>query len=445
MNDLAQTLLRGIAATATPPAPSHAGRVLRYDGLIVECAGFPASPGTRCLIDTEDGGQTSGEIVGFAQGRNLLFLDEPGARITHHCMVHKQGGGHQALVGQALLGRVIDAEGAALDLLPHPDCDTTIAMAGAPQNPLQRAPVDRPLDVGVRLINAALTVGRGQRLGIIAGSGVGKSVLIEMMTRYTTADVIVVGLIGERAREVGDFVARVMVGANKSKTCVVAVPADRSPLLRLRAAHRATAIAEYFRDQGKDVMLIMDSLTRVAHARREIGLALGEQPTAKGYPPSVVSMIPGLIERAGPGLRGQGSITAFYTILADGDDTTNDPVVDTARAILDGHFVLSRAQAQMGLYPAIDLPQSVSRVMKDITSKHHGQAARHLRRLIALYTENRDMMLMGAYTPGQDPHLDEAVRLWPQIEAFIRQDTDQNVSLDDSIAALLALTGEVQG
>lgn len=441
MTDLLARLAQVTETMTEVPPPGYSGQVLRYDGLILECAGFPASPGTRCRIDTEDGKGATGEIVGFANGRNLLFLDQPGARITHGCMVHKLRGGHNAAMGDALLGRVLDAEGVPLDGFGPPDCPDARPLSGREQNPLARQPVDAPLDVGVRVINAALTVGRGQRVGIIAGSGVGKSVLIEMMTRYTSADVIVVGLIGERAREVGDFVAKVMTGENRAKTCVVAVPADRSPLLRLRAAHRATAIAEYFRDQGKQVMLIMDSLTRVAHARREIGLALGEQPTAKGYTPSVISMIPGLIERAGPGLPGQGSITAFYTILADGDDTTNDPVVDTARAILDGHFVLSRNQAQMGIYPAIDLTQSVSRVMKDIAEKPHHAAALRLRRLIALYMENRDMMLMGAYSPGQDATLDEAVALWPRIENFIRQDIHEPASLEDSISALCALTG----
>lgn len=441
MTDLLTRLTKATETMAETPPPGYSGQVLRYDGLILECAGFPASPGTLCRIETEDGKGATGEIVGFANGRNLLFLDQPGARITHGCAVYKLRGGHSAAMGDAVLGRVLDAEGAPLDGLAAPDCPDTRPLSGREQNPLARLPVDAPLDVGVRVINAALTVGRGQRVGIIAGSGVGKSVLIEMMTRYTSADVIVVGLIGERAREVGDFVSKVMTGENRAKTCVVAVPADRSPLLRLRAAHRATAIAEYFRDQGKQVMLIMDSLTRVAHARREIGLALGEQPTAKGYTPSVISMIPGLIERAGPGLPGQGSITAFYTILADGDDTTNDPVVDTARAILDGHFVLSRNQAQMGIYPAIDLTQSVSRVMKDIAEKPHHTAALRLRRLIALYMENRDMMLMGAYSPGQDAMLDEAVALWPQIEAFIRQEMDEPATLEDSIAALCTLTG----
>jgi flagellum-specific ATP synthase len=356
-------------------------------------------------------------------------------------LVRRVPGGHSLPVGDALLGRVLDAEGDPLDAGAPPDCRDSWPMAGQMQNPLARQPVDQALDVGVRILNAALTVGRGQRVGIIAGSGVGKSVLIEMMTHNTDADIVVVGLIGERAREVGAFVSQIMRGATANKTCVIAVPADRSPLLRLRAAHRATAVAEYFRAQGKQVMLIMDSLTRVAHARREVGLALGEQPTAKGYTPSVISMIPSLIERAGPGLPGEGSITAFYTILADGDDTTNDPVVDTARAILDGHFVLSRAQAQMGIYPAVDLPQSVSRVMSDIVSPEHEAAAMKLRRMISLYMENRDMMLMGAYSPGQDPELDEAVTLWPKIMDIIRQGKHDKADFASSAKALLDLSG----
>ena len=290
MSDIIDRVLEATDGFARVPAPVYSGRVLRYDGLIAECAGFQASPGTLCQVETEDGTHVTGEIVGFANGRNILFLNQPGARITAESAVHQLSGGHSVSVGDDLLGRVVDADGAPLDGCPPPACPDDRPLAGRMFNPLARQAVDTPLDVGVRLINAALTVGRGQRVGIIAGSGVGKSVLIEMMTRYTEADVVVVGLIGERAREVGDFVKTVMNGDNHGKTCVVAVPADRSPILRMRAAHRATAIAEYFRDQGKQAMLIMDSLTRVAHARREIGLALGEHPTAKGYPPSVISM-----------------------------------------------------------------------------------------------------------------------------------------------------------
>lgn len=430
-----------VARQVAAPALRIEGRVLRYDGLILEATGFPASPGTLCEIATESGDVVQGEVIGFANGHVLMFLNQPGAGIIAGAKVRVIDGGQMAEVGEALLGRVVDAEGHPLDGLPAPLCDATWPLAGRLMNPLARTPVDRPLDVGVRIINAALTVGRGQRVGIIAGSGVGKSVLMEMMARYTEADVIVVGLIGERAREVGAFVRSVMQGEAAKRICMVAVPADRSPLLRLRAARRATAIAEHFRAQGKQVLLIIDSLTRVAHAQREIGLALGEQPTAKGYPPSVVSLIPGLIERTGPGLPGEGAITAIYTVLADGDDTTNDPVVDTARAILDGHFVLSRRQTQMGVYPAVDLPQSASRVMGDITDAAHRAAAQKLRRMITLYMDNRDLMLMGGYVPGQDPDLDEAIRLWPQITALIRQGAHEPADFAASRDALIALAG----
>ncbi len=438
------TLLAQIAADVTRAAvaaPRIEGRVLRYDGLIMEATGFPASPGTMCEIATETGDAVQGEVIGFARGNVMLFLNQPGAAVIAGARVRVIGGGQMAEVGEALLGRVIDAEGHPLDGLPAPRCDKVWPLAGKVMNPLARTPVDKPLDVGVRILNAALTIGQGQRIGIIAGSGVGKSVLMEMMARFTSADVIVVGLIGERAREVGAFVRSVMTGEAAKRICMVAVPADRSPLLRLRAARRATAIAEAFRAEGKQVLLIMDSLTRVAHAQREIGLALGEQPTAKGYPPSVVSLIPTLIERTGPGLPGEGAITAIYTVLADGDDTTNDPVVDTARAILDGHMVLSRRQTQMGIYPAVDLPQSTSRVMGDITDKEHRAAAQKLRRMISLYMDNRDLMLMGGYMPGQDADLDEAIRLWPAIEAFIRQGAHEASAFDDSRAELLALAG----
>lgn len=438
---LLQRIGAEVARQAVAPAPHVEGRVLRYDGLILEATGFPASPGSLCEIATETGDPVQGEVIGFARGHVLMFLNQPGAAIMAGARVRVIDGGQMAEVGDALLGRVVDAEGHPLDGLPAPRCEAVWPLAGRLMNPLARTAVDRPLDVGVRILNAALTVGRGQRIGIIAGSGVGKSVLMEMMARYTEAEVIVVGLIGERAREVGAFARSVMKGEAAKRICMVAVPADRSPLLRLRAARRATAIAEHFRAQGKQVLLIMDSLTRVAHAQREIGLALGEQPTAKGYPPSVVSLIPGLIERTGPGLPGEGAITAIYTVLADGDDTTNDPVVDTARAILDGHIVLSRRQTQMGIYPAVDLPQSASRVMMDITDVAHREAAQKLRRMITLYMDNRDLMLMGGYVPGQDPDLDEAIRLWPRILDLVRQGPHEPSDFVASRDALIALAG----
>jgi flagellum-specific ATP synthase len=428
--------------TLPVPQPAIGGRVLRYDGLTLETTGFPASPGALVTVETETGGQVEAEVVGFRDGRNLLFLTEPQAPVVAGSEARLLPGGQMADVGDALLGRVIDARGEALDGGARPRTTDHWPLHGVTLNPLMRTAVDRPLNVGVRVINAALTLGEGQRIGIVAGSGVGKSVLVEMMAQHVEADVVVIALIGERAREVGHFARRLMQGKAAARTCLLAVPADRSPLLRLRGVRRAMAISEWFRAKGKRVLLIVDSLTRVAHAQREIGLALGEQPTAKGYPPSVVAMIPSLLERAGPGLAGQGTITAICTVLADGDDTTNDPVVDTARAIMDGHLVLSRRQAQMGLYPAIDIPQSVSRVMPDVTDPVHRAAALRLRQLVSSYLDNRDLVIMGGYAAGQDPMLDEALRLWPRIRAFVAQAQDEASTLAESREGLLALVGD---
>ena len=419
---------------------STSGRVNKYDGHFLECDGFPANLGSICSVDTSDGTKTLAEIIGFKKGNNILSMFESDTKIQAGAKVSVVDEGHDVGVGDSLLGRVIDAMGNPYDGKPIGSLQGSWPLNGKFLNPLAKNPVDKPLDVGVRAINSLLTVGKGQRLGIIAGSGVGKSVLLGMMCKYTEAEVIVVGLIGERGREVGSFVRNILSGAAKNKTIVVAVPADRSPLLRIRGANRATAIAEYFRSKGKNVLLIMDSLTRVAHARREIGLALGEQPTAKGYPPSVVSLIPKLIERSGPGIDQQGSITAFYTVLADGDDE-NDPVVDTARAILDGHIILSRQQAQLGIYPAIDISGSVSRVMNEIVDDTHIEFARVFRKLITLYLENRDLILMGGYTQGKDQDLDLAVSLWPNLTAHIRQLEGSASNFQDSKADLLKLLG----
>lgn len=439
---LGAPLLDHLVAGLTPPAPAVprlGGDVLAYDGLRLESTGFPASTGARVQVQTASGLMAEAEVVGFRDGRNLMFMTDANAQILPRAAVWPLAGGQDVAVGPALLGRVIDADGAPLDGAAAPVCTDQWPLHGRVLNPLARSAVDRPLDVGVRVINAALTLGEGQRIGIVAGSGVGKSVLIEMMAQHADADVVIIALIGERAREVGHFARQMMQGAAAARICLLAVPADRSPLLRLRGARRAMAIAEWFRAQGQRVLLIIDSLTRVAHAQREIGLALGEQPTAKGYPPSVVAMIPALLERAGPGLAGQGTITAICTVLADGDDTTNDPVVDTARAIMDGHIVLSRRQAQAGIYPAIDVPQSVSRVMGDVTDTAHQAAALHLRRLIDSYMENRDLVLMGGYTAGQDAVLDQALTLWPQIRDLIAQDRALRADLASSRAALDAL------
>ena len=419
------------------------GRVSRFDGHMIECGGFPATIGTLCNIETEDGGTTVAEIIGFQNSNNLLCVHETGARISVGAQVSVEDDGYMIPVGNGLLGRVFDALGTPLDNSGSVHLNDSWPLEGIKINPLARRSIDKPLDVGVRVINSLLTVGQGQRLGIIAGSGVGKSVLLGMMTRFTEADVVVVGLIGERGREVGDFVRTVFNAESSNRTVVVAEPADSSPLLRIRAAKRATAIAEYFRAQNKNVLLIMDSLTRVAHARREIGLALGEQPTSKGYPPSVVSLIPALVERSGTGLEGQGSITSFYTVLADGDDT-NDPVVDAARAILDGHILLSRQQAQMGIYPAVDVPASVSRVMTEIVSEEHITSSQMFRKLTSLYFENRDLLLMGGYSAGQDPDLDLAVQLWPQLLSLIQQPQTEKADFSSSSAALISLFGDIQ-
>ena len=414
------------------------GRVNKYDGHFLECDGFPANLGSICSVETSDGTDTLAEIIGFKKGNNILSMFESDTKIQSGAKVSVIDEGYDVKVGESLLGRVIDAMGNPYDGKPMGSLQETWPLNGKFLNPMSRNAVSKPLDVGVRAINSLLTVGKGQRLGIIAGSGVGKSVLLGMMCRYTEAEIVVVGLIVERGREVGSFVKNLLSGDAKNKTIVVAVPADRSPLLRIRGANRATAIAEYFRSKGKNVLLIMDSLTRVAHARREIGLALGEQPTAKGYPPSVVSLIPKMIERSGPGIDQQGSITAFYTVLADGDDE-NDPVVDTARAILDGHIVLSRQQAQLGIYPAIDVQSSVSRVMNEIIDETHSEYARAFRKFITLYLENRDLILMGGYTQGKDPDLDIAVALWPNLIAHIRQLEGTASNFEESKAGLLKL------
>jgi flagellum-specific ATP synthase len=288
---------------------------------------------------------------------------------------------------------------------------------------------------------ARSTIGQGQRVGIMAGSGVGKSVLLGMIVRQVKADVVVVGLIGERSREVTDFLETKVAGEARKRAVIVAVPANHSPVLRIRGAMRATAIAEAFRAEGKRVLLIMDSLTRVAHAGREIGLALGEPASARGYPPSAIAMLPNLIERAGKDAKGGGSITAIYTVLADGDDGS-DPVVDSARSILDGHIVLSRSLAERAVYPAIDLGPSVSRVMTDIAAPEHVAAARVLRRHLATYEENRDLILMGAYRGGTDPQIDQALAYHPAILDYIRQDANTAVGIDEAVAELVGIFGD---
>jgi len=341
-------------------------------------------------------------------------------------------------VGEDLLGRVVDGAGNPLDNLGKIASSKSAPLSARPINPLMRAPIEETLDVGVRAINAMLTVGRGQRMGLFAGSGVGKSVLLGMMARYTTADVIVVGLIGERGREVQEFIENILGEEGLARSVVVAAPADASALMRLQGANYATTIAESFRNQGKNVLLIMDSLTRYAMAQREIALAIGEPPATKGYPPSVFAKLPALVERTGNGMRGEGSITAFYTVLTEGDDQ-QDPIADAARAILDGHIVLSRSLAESGHYPAIDIEQSISRAMHNITSPAHQKLARKLKQLNSRYMRSIDLINVGAYEAGSDQVLDEAIAKHEMVEAFLQQDIDESAGFGDSLQGLAAI------
>ena len=433
-----KNLVANISEIKRQKAIVSSGRVNRFDGNVLYCDPFPAPIGSLCLVKDQLSKNILAEVISFDQNHNMLAILEHSSHIVAGCEVTLFDDGRYINVDETLLGRVTDAFGKPLDDKPNLDIHKKWPLMGKSMNPLKRSLIKKPLDVGVRIINALLTVGRGQRLGIIAGSGVGKSILLGMMSKYTEADIVVVALIGERAREVGSMVNELFNNDTSNKITVVAVPADRSPLMRIRAANRATAIAEYFRDQNKNVLLIMDSLTRIAHAKREIGLSLGEATTSKGYPASVISMIPNLIERTGTSDNGEGSITAFYTILADGDDN-NDPVVDTARAILDGHIVLSRLNAQMGIYPAVDISLSISRVMNDLISDEHSDCSKHFRKHITTYLENKDLLLMGGYNPGQDKDLDDAIRMWPKIIDFISQPSKQKASYEESVSELLKL------
>ncbi|MDP1539691.1 MAG: flagellar protein export ATPase FliI [Moraxellaceae bacterium] len=417
------------------------GQLKRVVGITLEAVGCSAAIGAHCLVETVDQDWLETEVVGFSGDRILLMPTGdmrgvmPNARVIP--IAHVDG----VPVGDALLGRVIDASGRPLDGKGAIVAVEKRPLIAPPINPLARQPIREPLDVGVRAINALLSVGRGQRLGLFAGSGVGKSVLLGMMTRFTEADIIVVALIGERGREVKEFVDHILGPDGMVRAVVVATPADHPPLMRLRAAWLATAIAEYFRDEGKQVLLLMDSLTRFAQAQREISLAVGEPPATKGYPPTVFAKLPQLVERAGNGAAGSGSITAFYTVLAEGDDQ-NDPIVDSARAILDGHIVLSRRLAEAGHFPAIDVEFSVSRAMNDIVQPAHLALIRQFRQLLALYQQNKDLISIGAYQRGSDPRIDAAIRLKPLMDRFLQQDIHDAVSYDRAIDELMLLMNE---
>jgi flagellum-specific ATP synthase len=421
------------------------GTLTRVVGLALEAVGCEAAMGGRCVVVGGNGRELETEVVGFSGDRLFLMPVGDVHGITPNSRVIPRPGHSEIAVGDALLGRVIDASGNALDGRGPLRCDARIALSGAPINPMDRHPISEPIDVGVRAINAMMTVGRGQRMGLLAGSGVGKSTLLGMMTRYTDADVIVVGLIGERGREVKEFVENTLGETGRKRAVVVAAPADSPPLSRLRGAWVATAIAEYFRDRGQKVLLLMDSLTRFAQAQREIALAIGEPPATKGYPPSVFARLPALIERAGNDASGRGSITAIYTVLTEGDDYRHDPIADAARAILDGQVVLSRDLAEAAHFPAIDLEGSVSRAMDAIVPKQHLQSAQRLRQLYSAYRQQRDLIAVGAYQKGSDPRVDEAIARWPEISAFLQQSVDQRAGLAASVKELDQVLAGVPG
>ena len=395
--------------------PVRSGTLVRLVGLRLEARGIMAP------VMGQSGKRIEAEVVGFADSTIFLMPFSEPVGIGPGDTVRVLSDTDHVLLGDELLGRVIDARGRALDGKPQPACTNTLGLLGLPLNPMERGPIDRVLDVGVKAINGLLTLGRGQRVGLIAGSGVGKSVLLGMLTRFTKADVVVIGLVGERGREVQAFINETLGPEGLAKSVVVAAPANVSPVLRLKAAHLSHVIAEYFRDQGRDVLMLVDSLTRVAHAQREIGLAIGEPPTSKGYPPSVFALLPNLIERAGVGRHGYGSITAIYTVLAEGDDG-NDPIVDIARASLDGQVMLSRKLADAAHYPAIELTGSISRVMQNLLSASDLKLANRFRRLWSLYQQNVDLIQVGAYQVGSNAEIDQAIALRSTMENFLRQD-----------------------
>lgn len=436
----AQRLLDHFAVTNIQPR--HVGRLVGHDAGMLEVTGFSQPIGTGARVRAADGRDVRAEVVGFRGTRAVLVPLEEDAPLENGGRVEPDRAANMVQVGEGLIGRVLDAMGQPLDRKgPIVDANALWPLAGVKGNVLDKGRVLDRFDLGVRAVNALLTAGRGQRIAIMAGSGVGKSVLMGQMIAGSEADIVVAGLIGERGREVSDFLETKLAGKMRQKSVVVAVPADHPPVLRLRAAARATAIAEYFRAQGKQVLLLIDSLTRCAHAQREIGLSLGEPPAMKGYPPSALSLIPRLVERAGVDSLSGGSITALYTVLADGDDT-DDPIVDTARAIVDGHIILSRSLAEQGIFPAIDIGKSLSRVMADIVDHDHLMAATAYRRLWAAYEENRDLILMGAYRPGNDPIIDEAVARRSELLAFLKQDVKSCLTIDESVDMLLAAFGE---
>ena len=446
------------ACANVPQVMENQGKLVRVAGLVLEASGLRMPVGAVCEIHSETRLESTpvlAEVVGFTGDRAYLMPTSEvhglasGARVipcqipvstpelgrANHPWRRSEDRTRHLPVGAGLLGRVVNAQGEPLDRKGPLQNVRSEPLARRAINAMERDPVRQPLDTGVRAINAMLTVGRGQRIGLFAGSGVGKSVLLGMMARYTRADVIVVGLIGERGREVKEFIEDILGEEGLARSVVVAAPADSPPLTRMQGAAYATAVAEHFRDQGLDVLLLMDSLTRYAMAQREIALAIGEPPATKGYPPSCFAKLPQLVERSGNGLNGHGSITAFYTVLSEGDDQ-QDPIADAARAILDGHIVLSRELAEAGHFPAIDIERSASRVMHNVASDVHLEDARRFRQLWSKYSKARDLIQLGAYVPGGDADLDQAVKSHGAMAKLLQQGMSTQAGLEPSLLAL---------
>ena len=433
--------LKSIAGKLTVPEPQRYGVVQKIVGMTIEAIGLNAPLGSICLIENSDGHRSQAQIVGFSEDAILMMSFSGPIGIEPEAKVYVRNSSDVALVGNSALGRVLDAAGLPIDGGNHIFGLEEVPLESEALNPMRRKPIEKKFDVGIRAINSLLTLGCGQRIGLIAGSGVGKSVLLGMMTKFSIADVIVIGLIGERGREVKEFIEMTLGPEGLKRAVVVAAPSDNSPLLRLRATNLAHSYAEFFRGQGKNVLLLVDSLSRVAHAQREIGLAVGEAPTSKGYPSSVFSMLPKLIERTGTGEDSEGTITAIYTVLAEGDDL-NDPIVDLARASLDGQIALNRELADAGHFPAIDISGSVSRLMPLLIEKENQQLALNFRRMWSIYEENKDLIRVGAYQPGTDPELDQAISKKDQVMEFLRQDMNESAKIDQSVLDLRKLIHE---
>jgi flagellum-specific ATP synthase len=411
------------------------GKIAEIVGLLVEGQGPPASIGEVCDIYPHDGVKPiHAEVVGFRKGKVLLMPLEASRGMSPGCRIISLGKRAKSGVGKGYLGRVIDGLGQPIDNKGPISWTEHYPLYADSINPLQRRRIKEPVDLGVRVINGLFSCGRGQRMGVFAGSGVGKSILMGMMAKNTDAHVNVIGLIGERGREVREFLEKNLGEAGLRKSVIVVAASDMHPLVRTRAAYLATTIAEYFRDQGQDVLLMIDSLTRFAMALREIGLSVGEPPTTKGYTPSVFSVMPKLLERAGSMERG-GSITGLFTVLVEGDDL-NDPVADAARSILDGHISLSRQLANQNHYPAVDILGSISRVMIDIVDEEHRKLANQMINVVATYRKAEDLINIGAYVPGSNPDIDYALKMMPRVNAFLRQDMEEKVSFGETRAEL---------